>query len=239
MARVRSPNYPSISLPAALNRVRKIHAVEGCNEIDRTSFVEILGYSGITGPSAKLLSTLGKYGLITKTGAGEIKISELAMDVLFAEPDEKAKAIVRAANSPTLFAELNEKWPERQPSDENLRSYLARKGFSVKVLSQVISAYQETMSLVSGDSEAYDASNGNSLIVPEGQMQLTSHAPSVRVAPAPRQEGFDIGFVGTAIRMSGVVESKVEAQKVIDALTALKALLPEEVEEGANASDKE
>ena len=100
MARVRSPNYPGISLPAAIERIRKVHAVEGTNDINRESFVQILGYTGLTGPSGKLLSSLGKFGLTTKVGLGEVKISDLAMDILFSEPDQKAAAIRRAANSP-------------------------------------------------------------------------------------------------------------------------------------------
>ncbi len=228
MARVRSPNYPNISLPAALERIRKVHAVEGTNDIDRESFVQILGYAGLTGPSGKLLSSLGKFGLTTKVGSGEIKISDLAMDILFSEPDQKAEAIRRAANSPSLFAEINEKWPERQPGDDSLRGYLARRGFSLKVLDRVMTAYRDTMSLVSGESGVYDSSR-NSLTDPaEDPMQPEAHTPPAPTVPPSINKGFDIGFVGTAIRMSGMVGSKSEAAKVIKALEALQDLLPDD-----------
>ncbi|MCH8091203.1 MAG: hypothetical protein IIC57_02530 [Proteobacteria bacterium] len=230
MARVRSPNYPSISLPAALERIRKIHAAEGTNDIDRGSLVQMLGYIGLTGPSAKLLSSLGKYGLITKVGLGEVKISDLAMDILFGEPSQKTEAIWRAANSPSLFAELNEKWPERQPGDQSLHSFLARKGFSLKVLDRVMTAYRDTMSLVSGESGVYDTSR-NSLTDPaEAPMQPETHTPPAPTISPLINKGFDIGFVGTAIRMSGMVGSKSEAAKVIKALQALQDLLPDDSE---------
>lgn len=239
MARVRSPNYPNISLPAALERIRKIHAVEGTNDIARESFVQILGYSGLSGPSAKLLSSLGKYGLTTKVGAGEVKISDLAMDIMFGESDQKAEAIQRAANSPSLFAELNEKWPERQPGDESLRSFLARKGFSMKVLDKVIAAYRATMGLVSGESEVYDFSRNNLTDPAEASMQPETHTPPAPTMPPSINKGFDIGFVGTAIRMSGMVGSKNEAAKVIKALQALQELLPDDNEAPLDANGTE
>ncbi|MGH6855113.1 MAG: hypothetical protein ACREDN_06810, partial [Aestuariivirga sp.] len=156
---------------------------------------------------------------------GEIKVSDLAMDILFGESVEKQSALRKAASSPVLFAEINEKWPERQPSDENLRSFLARKGYSVKVLDQVINAYRDTMSLVSGDSGVYSprqTSGGEKLA-----MQALNKT-SERSNPQFLKKGFDIGFVGSAIRMSGTVGSKAEAAKVIQALTALQGLLPDE-----------
>ena len=236
MPRVRSPNYPSMSLPAALERIRKIHSAEGQNTIDRESFVKILGYSGLTGPSGKLLSSLAKYGLISKAGSGEVKISDLAMDIMFGEPDTKSDAIRRAANSPSLFAEINEKWSERQPGDESLRSFLARKGFSMKVLDAVIAAYRDTMGLVSSESEAYDSSGNNLVPRANSPMQIETHPATVSITPS---KGFDIGFVGTAIRMSGTVGSKAEAEKVIQALRALQALLPDDDEEALDAPDTE
>ncbi len=227
MAIVRSPNYPNIGLPAALERVRKVQALEGQNEVSRESFTQVLGNAGLNGPSAKMLSSLAKYGLVSKAGSGEIKVSDLAMDILYGETDQKEKALRQAANSPVLFAEINEKWPERQPSDENLRSFLARKGYSVKVLDQVIGSYRETMSLVSTDNRGYTPRQSNH---PEKSTMPTMQQVVERAVfqPPIPTGGFDIGFVGSAIRMNGVVSTKKEAAKVIQALTALQALLPDE-----------
>ena len=196
-----------------------MHGKEARNVVDRKSFVQILGYSGISGPAGKLLSSLAKYGLVDKAGPGEIKISDSAMDIMFGEPDEKAKAIKEAANSPSLFAEINEKWPNRQPSDENLSNFLARNGFSPKVLSKVIAAYRDTMSLVSDESGVYDSQVSTS---GSKEMETQQHIPS-RVPPLAMMR------VAVADDHLEVVAHLLDSQSVdrlIDVLNANKALLP-------------
>ena len=60
------------------------------------------------------------------------------------------------------------------------------------------------------------------------QMQPQGQPPRNPPPMSPTTKAFDIGFVGTAIRMSGIVGTKTEAEKVIKALQALQALLPED-----------
>lgn len=223
MTRLRSPNYPSLSLPAALERIRKVHAVEGQNEVGRESFVRILGYSGLSGPASKLLSSLSKYELVTKAGSGEIRISDRSIDVMFGDPDVKVKAIQDAANSPSLFAEINEKWPERPPSDENLSNFLGRNGFSMKVLSKVIAAYRDTMSLVSDESEVYDSlalTEGSSQI--EAQRQIPQHQPSV-MRPMGKMR---VALTDDHLEVTASLLDSQSVDRLIDVLNANKVLLP-------------
>ncbi|MHA1189491.1 MAG: hypothetical protein ACTSSQ_03390 [Alphaproteobacteria bacterium] len=244
MARVRSPAYPSISLPSAIERIRKIYAVEGMNEIDRESFVKLLCYSGLTGPSSTLLSSLRKYQLTQKSGAGEIKISDLGMDIMFGEPADKELAMIQAANSPSLFAEINEKWPERQPSDENLRSYLARKGFSVKVLDQVINAYRDTMSLVTGESDAHESGNNDELdeqsdkkkttraLVPMGMPpSLIEKTLNEKERVSDLEGPFEVSMIGSlasGLTVAGrfALKDRESVENFIKILEANKILLP-------------
>ncbi len=233
MPRLRSPGYPNISLLAAIDRVRKVHEQEGQNDVSRESFVKLLGYSGLTGPACSLLSSLGKYGLITKTGSGEVKVSNLTRDILFGEQSDKNMALRRAANSPSIFAEINEKWPDQRPTDENLWSFLVRKGFTPKAANQVTSSYRDTMSLVFDGSESYN-SERKELPSPEGPKPMHPEPSKDQPAGVPPSVAgsFDIGFLGKTIRMSGTVSTASEAQKVIDALDALKKLLPDGIARG-------
>jgi hypothetical protein len=158
MSRVRSPNYPQISLLEAVRRVEQIRAKEGRNAASREVLAKLLGFGGLNGASMGVLSAISKYGLLEDAGDKELKVSDLADSIIFPHnPEEKTAAIAKAANSPALFTEINEKWPDRPPGDENLRAYLMRRGFSQKALDNVVACYRETMGLVTPEPAGYDA----------------------------------------------------------------------------------
>lgn len=146
--RVRSPNYPALSLPDALERVQMIYRNQHTHAAPREVVVKSMGYTGINGASATAISALHKYGLLERAG-DEVKISDRAMRYLHPnDPDERPTAIREAALEPVLFQELAEKFPGRLPNEEVLRNYLIRNGFSPGAVSGVILAYRETMDLV-------------------------------------------------------------------------------------------
>ena len=146
--RVRSPNYPALSLVEALDKVagiyRQIHNHAGPREV----IAKAMGYAGLNGASATAISALHKYGLLERSGE-EIKVSDRAMRIMHPHaPAERAEAIRQAAFEPQLFAELNERFPDHMPNDELLRNYLVRKGFAPAALTAVISAYRDTSDMV-------------------------------------------------------------------------------------------
>jgi hypothetical protein len=157
MSRVRSPNYPQISLPEAIRRVEQIRTREGRNAASREALAKLLGFGGLNGASMGVISAISKYGLIEDAGDKELKVSDLADSILFPhEPSERAASLSRAASTPALFAEINQKWPDRSPTDENLRSYLIRRGFAQNALDNAIACYRETMGLVTSPAAGYN-----------------------------------------------------------------------------------
>lgn len=155
--RVRSPNYPALSLPEAIEKVagiyRNIHNHAGPREVIAKS----MGYAGLNGASATAISALHKYGLLDRSGE-EIKVSDRAMRILHPHsPAEKAQAVREFAGEPQLFAELNERFPGDRPNEELLRNYLVRKGFAPAALSAVVSAYRETSDMVEREAGGYDS----------------------------------------------------------------------------------
>ena len=64
MARTRSPNYPYIGLPAAIERVRKIYDKEHRNRMSRDVVAKHLGFGSLNGVSLSVISALGKFGLL-------------------------------------------------------------------------------------------------------------------------------------------------------------------------------
>lgn len=165
--RIRSPNYPALSLPEALEKVAILYRNQHTHAAPREVAVKSMGYNTLNGASATAISALHKYGLLEKVG-DEVKVGERALRIMHPNsPEERQEAIREAANEPALFVELNERFPGPMPSDEVLRNYLIRKGFAPAALSHVLLAYRKTSELARQEGAPYDS------------------APSVEQEPAP------------------------------------------------------
>ena len=152
----RSPNYPAISLPEALELVAKLYQREKRAPADSERAALALGYRSMSGPARTKLSALRKFDLIEETGSG-VRISDLAMTILYPRsPEEKQNALRAAATAPGLFRELAE-YPGA--SDENLVSRLVRTGFTEAGAKLAVASYRRTMSLAPDEATAYDGPN--------------------------------------------------------------------------------
>lgn len=143
--RVRSPRYPSVNLREAVEFAGKIYSKDGMHPLDRESAVQHLGYSSLNGASATVLASLKQYGLTTDAGTGMLRLTDLALDIL--EPtgdDAHRSALHAAAMSPDLFAALRERFPDKPPSESNLRAHLVRQGFTTSAVKSIIPSYLET-----------------------------------------------------------------------------------------------
>lgn len=155
--RLRSPNYPALSLPEAIEKVSALYDKLHNHGAPREVIAKSLGYSGLNGASATAISALHKYGLLERQG-DEIRVSERARKILTPLSEEEKMAAVRdAAFDPPLFAELAEKFPGKAPPDDLLKNYLSRKGFAPGALSGVVLAYRQTSDMVGGLGTPYDS----------------------------------------------------------------------------------
>ncbi len=146
--RARSPNYPSIGLPEALERLQSLWDAIQRHPAPREIVATGMGYSGLHGASGGAVSALRKYGLLEREGA-DLKISERGMAYLHPEePSERVTAIKEAATEPELFAALAERFPGAVVNEELIRNYLLRNNFTPAAASNVINAYRDTMELV-------------------------------------------------------------------------------------------
>lgn len=173
MARVRSPNYPAISLPEAIERVRKVYEKEHTHKADPEVVAKALGYSGLNGASASVMSALKKYGLLEEVGK-DLKVSHQALTILVDPKDslDRANLIRLAAFSPALFSELRAQYGDSVPSDENLRSYLLKRGFAQSSIDAPIRSYRETISFVADLPEEVDTILAECDPIPEQTIQV-------------------------------------------------------------------
>lgn len=173
-ARVRSPNYPVISLNEAVQKVRIVYQSENRHAATREVVAKCLGYSSLNGASASLVSALVKYGLMQHEG-DRLKISLDGLDLALHRKGDReyAEALQRAAFRPALFQELHEQYGTSLPSDHNLRASLQKRGFNPKVVDTVIRLYRDTLEFVESETEGFGSPPGAEAIEDEAQVQQT------------------------------------------------------------------
>lgn len=145
MARMRSPNYPSLSVRQAIDMVSKIYRTERTNDITREDAAKAMGYAGLTGRSMTVIGALIHFDLLAKTGKGLVKVTATAEAILHGITDaERDEAILKAAFAPQLFQSILNRFPEGIPSTGTIKSFLMREGFSDVAVGPAINAFMET-----------------------------------------------------------------------------------------------
>jgi DNA-directed RNA polymerase subunit H (RpoH/RPB5) len=232
MARVRSPNYPQISLEDAVNRVAAIFSKEHQHTAPREVIIKDMGYNGIHGNSLGALSALSKYGLLERDGQ-DYKVSDRAIAIIHPESDNARLAALReAAQAPVLFAEIFEHFKGQLPSDENLKAYLIRKGFAESALTSVIVTLRDTMKFV-GDTPLHVTGKGAMQAQP-AQLSFTGHAPVVKISPPPLEQTdavftakMRVSLTDHGVTIDANVVDKKGMDRLIAVLRANRELLPE------------
>lgn len=146
MSRTRSPGYPNFSLREAVKRAERIFSADRRNPIDRENAAKHMGYSGISGAADKALATMMHFGLLERTGKGEVRISQAALDILHPDNETQRKqALYAAAYRPQLFASLLARFPDGA-SESTLKSFLVRENFMERAIGPALASYEDTCS---------------------------------------------------------------------------------------------
>jgi hypothetical protein len=192
MGKMRSPNYPAISLPDAIEKARAIYNVEFTNAADPEVMIKDMGYTTKNGASLGVLSALKKYGLLDSVEGNRFKLSQIAFEVLeFPKASEDRKAGIETMyENISLFNELDEMYPDKIPSEENLRVTLIKKHFNPKVVHDLIQTYRVTREFVKSEVEAYIVKEET-----EGRKKIVEK-PEVTKEPSGR------GFFGDIFGMN-------------------------------------
>ncbi len=224
MARTRSPNYPAIGLPEAIERLQKLFEKAHRQTITREQAAEAMGYDGLHGGSLGALSALLKFGLLQKSENG-VRVSDRGITIIAPEDDkERDLAIANAAFDPLLFQELRERFLGEMPSDGKLRSFLIRKNFSSSALDRVVRSYRETMELVTDEGPGYTFEP--TIIQSVGTARDVSTADAVGISKSPSQGvPFRVAFAGDAIEVSGRLTTPEQVDKLVQFLQLNKVLI--------------
>jgi hypothetical protein len=236
MSRMRSPNYPSVPLGQAIDLVAKIHRTCRTNIITRENAAQEMGYTGSSGRSMKVLSSLLQFGLLTKAGTGDVKVSQRAVDILHGiEVDDRNEAMLEAAYAPQLFQNIHERFPDGIPSETVIRSYLIQQDFLDRAISPAISAFLETYRSVEHlkEGEPHENSLNEVIELPEMPQELSKPQSNGVASPAvptlPHQASTELNKINMDIRGDQVSISGLLNLKGLNLLekkiAALKLLL--------------
>lgn len=229
MARIRSPNYPALSLAEAISRVERVHARERQHPASREVILKGMGYSGVHGTSLGALSAAMKYGLLEQKGKGEdYRVTDRAMAILHPHtPEEKATAIREAARSPALFAELLDHFKGTLPSDDNLRAYLVRRGFSQTSLPGVIQAFRDTLELVSPVTGGYTPldTREEKPMTPATDLGSGRVAPQTPPLPPGGEEPIRMSILGNHIDLVARLETPEQIDELMRKLKFAKLMI--------------
>jgi hypothetical protein len=245
MARMRSPNFPGLSLEDAVKFVKPVWDQNRRVLISREVAAKDLGYTGLTGRSLKVLGAMNQYGLIENKAGGQMRVSKLAEDILIGYPEAvKRAAVSEAGRTPSLFREIYERFEDHVPSENAVRSFLLQKGFTNAGVEKALRSFSETNRYVEiygvseshGGEEAEGAESG-----PDNEKQETP----IVASPAPRQEAkpsggqgggeifwnrgpLDYSLSSSGLVVVGKTNSARELREYIEKLNVLAGILPDE-----------
>jgi hypothetical protein len=154
MAKSRSPNYPALSLPAAVELARKLWNAEKRTSVSHEAAALSMGYKSLSGPARVGIGAMRQYGLVDKAEKGHVRLSDLAIKILHGDDVDQLAAMSRAAQTPPLFQELSAS--HFQASENAIRSYLiTKKGFMDDGAQKAARAFRESIGLAQPSAEGY------------------------------------------------------------------------------------
>lgn len=182
MSRVRSPKYPNFSLEDAIKHAGAVYEADRNYPVTREDVAKHMGYGGLSGAADKSIATMMQYGLLERISKGEVRVSQLAVDILHPESQEQKKTALReAAFNPPLFRAIKERFPEREPSEQTLRSWLLREQFNDRAINPVIRSYVQTCSYLRQENAA------------EARLNESERHPEPGVGDEPESSGAQYG----------------------------------------------
>jgi len=145
-------------LEEAIERLKAIYEKQRQYPATREILTKLMGYGGLNGASATIVSALSKYGLIEGHG-DNLRVSDMGQDLVLhrvGDPEYMA-AVQAAAFMPAFFREMRDRYPHGLPSEHSLRADLIKRGFNPKAIDSAVRAYRDTIAFVDAVAEWSEA----------------------------------------------------------------------------------
>lgn len=241
----RSPSFPFISLPKAIERLQSFYEAHR-KEPTRIGMVALTwNYSPASSGLAQTIAALKQFGLLEEVkGADDrkVQITDLGRRIISDQrPGAKDQGITEAAQRPRLIAEYLTLWVPDRPNDTHRVSDLEfDRGFNQAAARQFLRVFDETVAfagLAGGDrpvdGEAGSAAVGDGsdaeLIGPGGaRAEGVNPMPFTSSRDRPLSERLQVTTTGNQLTVSAALISGREVDKLIRILEANKILLDDE-----------
>ncbi len=150
--RMRSPNYPYISLERSVTLAEKLFDSNKRYPVPIAAAAKSWEISPTSSTLPRFVAALLSYGLLDSDGEKNdkrVRISDLAFKIIIDKrPNslERKKALIEAALIPTIFQKLTAHFPDGLPGDETLKyTLIADFKFNPESAGDVIKIFRETM----------------------------------------------------------------------------------------------
>lgn len=145
----RSPSYPQIALPAAIEYARKVYKGAHTAAVDTDTVIAEMGYGARSGRALSVLGALKQYGLIDGRD-DNLRVTKSALALISPLHDtEFAETVEEVGYQPDLFAELRREFEGKMPSESVIKSIAVRKyGFTDTGAERLAKSYAETVRFV-------------------------------------------------------------------------------------------
>ena len=184
-SKIRSPNYPSIDLGRAVERVNQLYPDVQRGEFAYGDAARAWNYSSVSGPVRRTMGALRQYGLIEHRKGDNAKLTTRALTLILREPEsrEYRSALRDAALDPPLFTELEENGKGAAAADA-LRQYLVvEKNFTKEGATQFIEVFHAARGLANLDES--DNIAGLDVVQDVREEPSMQQAPHISIASSP------------------------------------------------------
>lgn len=213
----RSPPFPFIPLSKALDRARSFYNEEKRGAAPLSRAVMHWGYSPSSSGGLQTAAALKHYGLLDDVGGSgkerQLRLTELALRILLdTRPDspDRDSYIRQAAYTPTVAAEVHERWPEGLPSEGTLNHYLVlERKFNESTAQTAINILKENQQLVgtvqvSIESDSSDENVDRRRSPAENDLEATTLETRRQATAVAAPLASSTGVVELALRHKGV-----------------------------------
>jgi hypothetical protein len=136
-----------MALNEAVERALRIYDKERRHAAPTDVIAQNLGYkSANNGAALAAIASLRSFGLLERAQEGKLAISKDVESYKFAPHEElKSELQIKWLKSPSVFADLLEKYDSGLPSDPTIRFDLIKNGFSPATAESVIAVFKQSV----------------------------------------------------------------------------------------------
>ena len=243
----RSPSFPFISLPKAIDRSRAFFDAHRREPTRLGVLAETWSYSPASSGLQQTVAALKQFGLLDEIKSPDdrkVQITELARRILSDQrPGAKEQGIAEAAVRPRLIGEYLTKWLPFRPNDTHCISDLEfDRGFNQAAAKQFLKVFDETVAFAGLRDSDSDVDAESASVDLGGRLEATAETGSAGsertplLQPAatrdaggtPLSERLQVVTTGNQLTVSAALVSGREVDKLIRILQANKALLDDD-----------